>query len=605
MCQFRVLPEKILALVAASFAVASSAIAFDSNDFRLSATGADPALTRQLTNASLVRQAIEDERTSADELLAAARAEYRQMLGVLYGEGYFGPVISVSVNGREAADLSPLSPPSTIQRIEISVDPGEVFRFSRAEIEPRAPGTELPEEFRPGETARVNTIRAAAAAGVRGWRNIGHAKADLSREDIAADHATNLLSAQLGIAPGPKLRFGRLRVSGNERVTTKRIRDIAGLPREETYSPEDVEKAADRLRRSGAFRSVTLRDADEVGPGDLIDIHADLVEAKRRRLGAGIELSSVDGLRVSSFWMHRNLLGGAERLRFELDIENIGATTDDNGVDYRLTGSFKRPAVAGPDYDLYVNTELAREDEPGYLSTSFQLGAGVTRIFDDELEGSIGLLYRAGRVEDSFGDRDYSLFGLPIALTWDKRDDKLDATDGFYLSGLVQPFVGITEIDSGALIRLDGRAYRSLGERLVLAGRAQFGSLIGPTPDNAPPDYLFFAGGGGSVRGQPFQAIGGSTSGSTVIGGNSFVALAAEVRAQVRGNIGLVGFYDTGYVGTEELYDGSGQWISGAGLGVRYDTGLGPLRVDIATPVDGGPSDAAKVQLYIGIGQAF
>ena len=87
-----------------------------------------------------------------------------------------------------------------------------------------------------------------------------------------------------------------------------------------------------------------------------------------------------------------------------------------------------------------------------------------------------------------------------------------------------------------------------------------------------------------------------------LVAGFAYLALSGEVRADLRGPVGLVGFYDAGYVGPEEFHDGSGTWISGAGIGLRYNTGFGPLRVDLPTPVDGGPGDAADVQLYIGIG---
>ena len=137
----------------------------------------------------------------------------------------------------------------------------------------------------------------------------------------------------------------------------------------------------------------------------------------------------------------------------------------------------------------------------------------------------------------------------------------------------------------------------------MLAGRAQLGALVGPDILDTPPDFLFYSGGGGTVRGQPFQSLFVDLGGGRGIGGRSFVGVSGELRAKVTDRISLVGFADAGYIGEESFYDGSGAWHSGAGVGLRYDTTVGPIRLDVAGPVSGSTGDG--VQVYIGIGQAF
>ena len=590
--------------VAAAF-LAANADALTADAVRLTVTGGDTALAARREDASLVRQAVADPSNSTRDIFAAARAEYRQLLGALYDQGYFGPQISVRVDGREVADIPPLDVPAAIGSIAIAVDPGPAFRFSRATVAPVAPGTALPEAFAPGARARVPAIQAAARAGIAGWRAQGHAKAALTREEITADHADSRLAVDIGIAPGPRLRFGPLVIRGAKRMREERVRAIAGLPVGTIYDPEALERSAQRLRRTGAFSAVSLRDAEQVGPGDQLAIEADLVEERRRRLGAGIELSSLDGLRLSAYWLHRNLLGGAERLRFDAEIANLGTTAEDNGVDYRLGVTFRRPATFSPDTDLELFARVERELEPGHTSNRLDIGGDLTWYLSDELELSAGVLVTAAQTQDAFGKRDYYRFGLPVSVTWDRRDVALDAKSGFYLAAEAMPFIGLEGISNGVLLTTDARVYRSLGERLVLAGRLQTGNLIGPDIDEAPPTDLFYGGGGGSVRGQPYQSLGAGERNGTLFGGRSYLALSAEARLAVRGPIGMVGFYDRAYVGPEETFDGSGRWIDGAGLGLRYATGFGPVRVDIATPLSGEPEDANRVQLYIGIGQAF
>jgi len=352
---------------------------------------------------------------------------------------------------------------------------------------------------------------------------------------------------------------------------------------------------------------VSLSEAETIGPDDQIAIETDVLEEKRRRLGFGAELSTQEGARVNAFWMHRNLLGGAENLRFDLDIENIGTTESNNGVDYILSGVLSRPATFHPDVDAVLSAELNHSDDPGYTADTAEIGGGLTWHYSDTLDFSAGIGFRASDVEDAFGKRQYTMATFPLGATWDTRNDEFDATQGFYVDTELTPFAGITDMENGAQLEIDARTYWGLGEskKTVLAGRMQWGSLFGPEIPDAPEDYLFFAGGGGSVRGQPYQSLGTGEIDDTIIGGRSYIALSAEVRSYVRGNIGLVGFVDAGYVGAEEFYDGSGNWMSGGGIGLRYKTGFGPIRVDLATPIEGGPSDADPIQLYIGIGQAF
>jgi translocation and assembly module TamA len=219
----------------------------------------------------------------------------------------------------------------------------------------------------------------------------------------------------------------------------------------------------------------------------------------------------------------------------------------------------------------------------------------------------VGLGYTRSDVADAGGDTSYNYLELPLTVLWDTRDDKLSATSGYYLDAGVTPFLGFGSTGTGAKLTGDARAYRSLGEngRFVLAGRVQFGTIVGAGIEATPRDYLIYSGGGGTVRGQPYQSLGVMVlSGGTVeSGGRSFLGLSGELRAGITDKIGVVAFYDAGYISAGELFDQSGEWHAGAGLGLRYDTGIGPIRLDIAAPVSGSTGDG--VQVYVGIGQAF
>ncbi len=595
----------ILLALAALGALGTSAPA---QDVRLVIDGAATAgLTPVIRTASLLF-ALEDQGSSSpQDFVAAAKADYQRLLTGLYAEGYYGGSVSILLDGREATDISPLEAPSVIRDIVIRIDPGPRFSFGLAGIGPLAPGTTLPEGFATGQIARSGVVRDAALASVLAWREAGHAKAAPGSQTITARHAEAALDVAVGIDPGPLLTFGPLNVTGNRDVRTDRILAIAGLPEGQVYSPDELVRAAARLRQTGAFGSVTMVEAEAVGPGDTLPITAQVTEQLPRRIGYGIELSSTDGLALSGYWMHRNLLGGAENFRIDASASGLGGNT--GGIDYGLDLHFGRPGFGNPHNTLLADLTLSSDEEPDYALRQVDGSLRISRQFGDDWSAEAGLGFLVAQEDNAFGARDYALLTLPVAGAMDRRDNPLDPSSGYYLDLDLLPFVGLTGIDSGARLFADGRYYLSFGadRRMTLAARGQLGSVIGAGILQAPADFLFYSGGGGTVRGQPYHALGVDVTQGLVTarrGGLSFVGAQLEARFDVTRTIGLVGFYDIGYVGAESLPATAGDWHSGTGFGLRYNTGIGPIRLDLATPAS-GPDAFGSLQVYVGIGQSF
>ena len=447
-------------------------------------------------------------------------------------------------------------------------------------------------------------VQEAVDSAVSDWRDVGHAKVGLRDQQVSADHRARRLDARFRVAPGPRVRFGALRLTTPSAVRAERIRAIAGLRTGEVFSPEALEQVARRLRRTGAFSSVALGEAEILRPGNLMDISLEVVDEKPRRFGFGAEMSSFEGLMLSGFWLHRNLFGGGERFRIDAEVGGIGG--DSGGVDYSLDARLDIPATFRSDLDAFLFAGTSYEDEPTYRAWNSDIGGGFIRRFSDTLTVELGVALRYSETQDDFGSRRFFLLTLPAAATWDRRDDALDATGGFYLKAEATPFADMDGSGSGGLrFYADGRAYRSLDaeKKFVLAGRLQLGSVFGAGYLRLPPDYLFYSGGGGTVRGQPYQSLGVDLGGGGRTGGRAFLGASSELRAAVSDKIGVVGFVDAGYISANSLFDGAGDWHAGAGLGLRYDTGIGPLRLDVAAPVGGATGKG--VQFYIGIGQAF
>ncbi len=584
--------------------LASGVAAFAETTITFKTPGADKDLRRALVGASLIQGAKREDTTDPQELLAAARADYGRLLGVLYQNARYGGIIRIEVDGREASAIPPLAAPSDIGRIVVEIDPGPIYVFSQARVAPLARFTEIPEEFAVGLPAGTGAISDAAGAAVAGWRAAGHAKADVTEQRIVARHRQKQVDAELRVEPGPALDFGPVSVSGNKAVRTRRILTIAGLEEGRDFDPDEIRRAERRLRRTGTFRSVVVEEAEDVGPDDTLPLNIAVVEQTPRRFGVGAEYSTIDGVRLTGFWLHRNFLGGAERFRVDGEVAGIGGET--GGVDYAIDLRYERPATPRADVDLFATFGLERLDEPDFTSETTDFSLGFTRYATDELTVEFGVGYLYSEVDDDFGKETYSLITLPLGAQLDRRDDALNPSKGVFFDVGATPFYGLGDSKSGAQFKVDARGYRTFGEArpVTAALRLQFGSLVGPDILESPPFYRFYSGGGGTVRGQDYQSLAIDQGGGNRSGGRSFAGLSAEARVALSEAIQVVGFYDWGYVGENATPDSTGGSHSGAGLGLRYNTGIGPIRLDVATPVSGDDA-GSSYYIYVGIGQAF
>ncbi len=555
---------------------------------------------------------------SPQDYIAAARSDYSRILNGLYSEGHYGGIISILIDGREAAGILPLDAPDRINRIRIIVDPGPLFAFGQAGIAPLAPETEMPEGFAPGETARSTIIGDAVRAGVEAWQHAGHAKAEPGAQNITARHDEGILDVNVALDPGPLLTFGTLTVSGNEAVRTERILAIAGLPTGKVFSPQEVQDATDRLRRTGSFASVVFVESETVSPGNSLDFTLEVNEMLPRRIGFGAEYSTLDGLSLNGFWLHRNLLGGAEELRVDAGVSGLQTGIDafegaQSGTDATFEVALTRPGTFRADTDIEFALQLELLEEPTFLMESFGIGVKLTRYVSDYLTYDGAVEYVLVREETQLETREYTILTFPLTAELDRRDDPLDARRGYYINLEATPYASfLGDVDDGIRLLAETRHYFSVGSRLTLAGRGQIGSLISANPEFAPAIYQFYSGGTGTVRGVAYNSLGVTTEtidadGNPISfqsGGASFLGAQLEARFGVTSALSVVGFYDGGYIDSSSLPSTNGEYHAGAGIGVRYATPIGPIRLDIATPASGDEA-GESLEFYIGIGQAF
>jgi translocation and assembly module TamA len=579
-------------------------------------TGEERDVEKTLKGASTLWKDREKPASAAAGLLAKARSDYRLLLAALYGQGRYGGTISILVDGREAADLQPDAAVSEPASISITVNPGPVFLFDKTSIINRAPPplrrddrVTLPEDegFAPGEVARSGAILQAEKLSIEAWRELGHPKASVAARRVSAAHATNKVDAIIEIDPGRKAYYNGVAVEGTERMDPAFVAWMTGLKPGREYDPDDLERANRRLSRLDVFRALRIQEADAIGEDGRLPLTVVVQERKLRRLGVGGSYSTLDGLGLEAYWLHRNLFGRAERLRFEAKVANIGQTFDPDELTYRIGATFIKPGVYTPDTDFVASIFGDREVLDPYTRTGVTGELGFNHMFTEELSAKLFLNGGYAQFEDdTFGTRDFSYVGFLGGITFDNRDNKTDATEGYFLEAIAEPYYEFNYGNAVGKLTAEGRTYYGFGEEnpVVLAGRVKLGTLFGSPISETAPDKLFFAGGGGSVRGYAYRNIGVVTPAGEVIGGRSLIEASAEIRARVSDSIGLVAFADAGYVSEESFPDFAEDLRVGVGAGLRYYTGLGPIRLDLAVPLD-RQRDDPSVAFYVGIGQAF
>jgi translocation and assembly module TamA len=565
--------------------------------------GAPQPLIDLLTKATTSIDPAAHNLSGSAQILAAALADYHFLVQLLYDNGYFGPDISIMIDGYEASTLIPRELSPRVRTVQVTVNTGPIYQFGRASVAPLAPNAHLPKEFATGKTATTGTIRTATSDAIHDWNDAGYAKAALDGQQITAVHSHNQLNVDVKIRPGRQLRFGKMDVNADSRVRDEAIHRIAGFPEGEVFSPAQVKVVSSRLQRTGAFSGVVVVEHDTANPDGTLDFTTTISDQKKRRLSLGGEFSSRTGLDLSAVWTHRNLRGAAERLQLEARIRNIGGQDDVDGL---IGFRFAEPAKLGKNATLVWTGSIELRDKPFYRLHSFGLGVGYRRILTDDLFYQVTMEPKLSVADDAFGaSRPFDYVLLPLRIEWDKRNDGLNPTRGLFIQGTMRAMGGLNATKSALGLRGDGRLYHGFGnnDRFVLAGRVVLGTTAGAEIADISPEFLFYSGGAGTVRGQPHEELGVLINNS-IAGGRSTFVWNAEARIGVTRSISVVGFYDYGAVGANQFIDASASAHSGAGIGVRYDVpGFGPLRADFGWPKIGDAGTG--LQIYLGIGQAF
>ncbi|RYE70272.1 autotransporter assembly complex protein TamA [Neorhizobium sp. DAR64861/K0K2] len=579
-------------------------------DATLEAGDADKKLKDRLeTAASLI--ADKDEPVSGDlGIVIKAREDRDRLVAVLYEEARYGGVVRISVAG---TDIDALPPNPTFDHsspvpVTVQIEPGPVFKLGSVRFDKDAAGRNPADyDLEPGGEAGSRVILKAGEKLLVDVKAEGRPLAKLTERQVTADHRTNTVDVVLGAISGPIAPFGMVTVKGSRTVDPAFIKRYSRLDKGGRYSPVQLKKANDRLRELGVFSSVTIQESDALAPDGSLPLMIEVSDGKQRYFGLGAEYSSLDGAGLSGYWGHRNLFGQAESLRVEGKVSGIGATTDVTTFDYSAGIVFTKPGFPVPEATFESRLEAKSENPDDiYDAQSIAYSAGFSYELNDTDKLTAGGEVAYILADDAFGKNEYLTFSVPVGFERDARDNKLDPTEGYRATLSAKPSYEFFNQSIFSSFEGSISGYLGLGaeDRVVFAGKLSAGTLVGADElQDIPATRRFYAGGGGSVRGYSYREISPYNGDDEALGGRSYTVASFEMRVKVSDSIGIVPFLDVGTVSTEIVPDFS-DIRAGAGIGLRYATPFGPIRLDVALPLR-RYDDGSQYGIYAGIGQAF
>lgn len=564
---------------------------------------AEPNLTAQFRSLSALH---EGDGTAANEAMLRARlSEDAELLRtIMESQGWYSAAIDTQADQPEN-EGEPL-----VARLRVA--PGERYRIGSINVAagPTVPPGLITENFpvETGEPIVATRIQAAEATLQVALPEHGYPFAELGERDILLDPDTNLGDYTLPVELGPRARFNGIETTGDLAFGPEHVRTIARFERGELYDSRMVDDLRQALIATGLFTTVAVepkRTGVPAGDGtEYVTMVVTQDAGPPRTLAASAGYGTGQGFLAQGSWTHNNLFPPEGAL-----IASAVAGTGEQGASL----TFRRSNAGKRDRTFQAIAEARRSDYDAFEALTARLAARLsydsTPIWRKPLTWAAGAEI-LGTVEEAFDfdagerrKREYLIGGVNAEVGIDRSNSLLDPTSGFRANLLAQPEASLSDAVRPYLrSQIDASAYYPVGDGLVIAGRTRLGTTIGIDRNDLAPSRRFYAGGGGSVRGFGYQQLGPRDPDGNPAGGLSVFEAAGEVRYRF-GDYGAAAFVDVGQVYNERI-PSFGDIRMGVGVGARYYTNFGPIRVDIATPIDRRPGES-RINVYLSIGQAF
>jgi len=527
-----------------------------------------------------------------------------RFLEVLHAKGHYGAAVRVEMDH----DAKPVT-------VNFEVAPGPIYALDQVEIM-ASPTDALPEGILPtpehiglraGAPALAEDIAAGNGRILQVLRTRGYPEPTIQDRDVVVHHQSQTVHVRYTVLPGPAARFGEVQIDGVDRVDAGVIQKLVPWTLGATYDDRETTAFRRTLYDTGLFSTVTITPLiDTMNAEGRIPISVEVTERLHRSAALGLEYKTDTGPGAQAHWEHRNMRRLGHRMQVDVDL---------SAEQRELKLRYNIDRFHHPEQTLTLSAGVAQEEREAYDSERVSALAMLERKVSPQFTLGVGAGLRLSRVEQRGDEDSHELLYFPLSASLDRSSNRLNPESGFRINALVEPYVGFPDAQRIFFkSSLEATHYLGFGDQSpvedkqpldwVLATRLKVGMLWGESRDRVPADIRFYGGGGGSIRGYPFQTV-SPLAGDDPLGGRSLLEASVEIRRRISESLGLVAFLDGGSAFAASLPDFSADIKLGAGLGLRYFTPLGPLRLDVAVPLDRRKGLDDAYQIYLSIGQAF
>lgn len=463
-----------------------------------------------------------------------------------------------------------------------------------------------------GDPLDMDAITAGTTDLAKALGEAGYPFAKVPPASLTIDHARDEGDVDVAIEPGGQYRYGAITSALPRVMSPNHLGDIARFKPGQVWNQKDVEDLRRAVLATGLVAGVNVTPRETTPPKDgqpgVVALDVAMSRAPVHTIAGEIGYDTGQGARVGASWENRNLFPPEGSLKLRGVV----------GTNEQLAGAtFRRANFLGRDRQLTVDLYATNTTLASYAARKVAFATSYERLtnllFQKPWTWSMGLEVEASEEREGVpsgvttGRILYITTALPLRAGIDSTDNLLDPTRGHRASLRISPEQSwARETQSRyARIQADASFYRSF-DKVVLASRVRLGTMPGSDIDYVAPSRRFYAGGGASIRGYGYNLVGPRNALGEPKGGRSLYEFSIEARVNTHffgGALQLVPFLDAGGVeaGTVPKFN---DWRYGAGLGIRYRTGFGPIRIDVGTPLNPRAGDS-RIGVYVALGQAF
>lgn len=424
--------------------------------------------------------------------------------------------------------------------------------------------------------------------------------------DLKLNADTSLTDIFYRVNTGEKCTFGVTQVAGNRYITEKVIRRQFKYKEGDIFSKKNMEASRKQMYDLHLFKVVSFTPvSDKLNQKNPIPVKVFIQEMPRWSSKFGVGYGTEDKFRAFSDFTYRGIAGGSSSLNFLLKYSAL--------TPYYASLSWIEPHFLMHKLSLSVNPYAKREAEPGYTTSTYGVNLPATYGFTDKIKTTLTYYIEKVSQEIESGDTDvpnpedkdylYNKSGLSASCTFNYAKPLMTPEKGWVLSvgAKINGYIFGSDFNYTRLWT-DVRSYQQLGkfsfgERIML-GAIRSADAMG----FIPVEDRWYSGGGTSNRGWARSAIGPKRESGSPIGGKSIFETNLEIKHPLIWKLDIAAFMDASNVWTDSYYYRFDNLDVAVGGGLRLNTPIGPVRVDVGVPVW---NEKRRLQLFLSVGHAF